>query len=168
MIALLRLVPTSVWVGIAAAIAVMAALWAVDRNGYSRGAAEVRAQWEMERAEQIARIAELEKRNAQVVVKEVIKYRDRVKVVREKAEEVIREIPVLVPVDIPALPGAVRVLHDAAAGGELPDDPAGAARAAEAVEVPALVETVADNYAACRADAERLVALQNIVKGSMP
>jgi hypothetical protein len=54
------------------------------------------------------------------------------------------------------------VLHDAAARGE----PADAAGNTDAAAVPAqdAAATVIDNYSACRANAEQLVALQNWAK----
>jgi hypothetical protein len=97
---------------------------------------------------------------------EVIRYRDRIKTVEVQGAEVIKEIPVLVPMDSPLLAGGFRVFHDAAASGHMPDDPAGAARAAAPVEAPTLASVVGENYAQCRAQAEQLLALQAILKGT--
>lgn len=116
-----------------------------------------------EKAAYEKQVTELKAKQQQVVTRTVIEYRDRIKIVKEKGDEIVREVQVLVPADSPLLAGGVRVAHDAAASGHLPDDPAGAAAAAESVEAAALLTTVAENYQSCRADAERLIALQGLV-----
>jgi hypothetical protein len=157
----LRAIPASVWAGLAAAIALMAALWWVDGNGYERGAAAVQVKWDAERVETAKIIAAEKARQAQVVERVVVQYVDRVKVIRERGEEVIREVEKLVPVGSCDLPGGFRVLHDAAAGAQpLPADTAAAAAAADAVEATAAARIVAENYAACHENSTRLIALQ--------
>ncbi len=96
---------------------------------------------------------------------EVIKYVDRVQVVRARAETIIKEVPVYVPAQADAdcviNRGFVR-LHDAAAAGDpgLPD-PAGDPDAAPAgVALSTVAETVADNYGTCHQVREQLIALQ--------
>jgi hypothetical protein len=163
-LALLRLVPTSVWLGLAAALAVMAGAWAIDHHGYNRGAAEVQIKWDKDRAELQAALEREKARQAQVVEKVVIEYRDRVKVIKEKGDEIVKAVPYYVRASC-ALPGGWRVLHDAAASGSFPEDPDGAIAAAEPVEGVAAAETVASNYAACRADQARLAALQQLLAG---
>lgn len=162
--AALKLVPGWVWLAIGVAIACMGAIYAIDHNGYTRGAAAVQVKWDTERAAMQTQIAKEKERQAQVVVRTVIEYQDRIKVVKEKGDEIVRQIPVLVPSGGCLLGGGFRVLHDAAASGELPADPGSAAAAADPVEASAAIETVAENYAACRADQARLTALQQLVK----
>jgi hypothetical protein len=159
----LALVPRSVWIGLGAALLVAVGIGYVDHKGYSRGKAEVQAEWDTERAHTALVIASLKEKQQQVVTRTVIEYRDRVKVVKEKGDEVIKEIQVLVPLDSPLLAGGVRVAHDAAARGRLPDDPEGTARAASPVETLTVLSTVAENYGTCRAEYEKLVALQTLV-----
>lgn len=82
--------------------------------------------------------------------------------VRTITKTIIREVPVYVSAnDCPMSPG-FRVLHDAAAAGELPDP----ARIPDAAPVtpPVLAETVADNYGTCRETAQRLIDLQGWVR----
>ncbi len=66
-----------------------------------------------------------------------------------------------VPADI-VLPGVYRMLHDAAATATVP----GAADLAAAGPVAAqdLAETVAENYAACEANRQQLIAVQEWVR----
>lgn len=93
----------------------------------------------------------------------VTQYVDRVQVVRERGKEIIKEVAVYVPMDAGCdLPGAWRVLHDAAARGRLPQ-PADAADAAPASAHDA-ARTVAHNYSACHETAQQLTALQDWVR----
>lgn len=166
-LALLRLVPTSVWFGLGAALALIAGAWALDHHGYERGAADVHIAWSLEH-EAMQKALDVERaRQAQVVEKVVVEYRDRVKIEKEKADAITQYVPIMVDRDC-TLSGGFRVLHDAAATGALPEDPAGVARAAAPVEAPAVATTVAENYATCRADQARLTALQQLVKESSP
>lgn len=164
MFALLKLVPTSVWVGIAAGLALIAAIWWVDDNGFDRGAASVQVKWDADKNRMAALLAREKARQSQVVEKVVVEYRDRIKVVKEKGDEIVKAVPYFVRSEC-ELPAGWRVLHDAAAAGSFPDDPERAIAAAKPVESVAAAETVAANYASCRADQARLAALQQLVKG---
>lgn len=107
---------------------------------------------------------EAEARAKETAARVVVEYRDRVKVIREPVPgetqliEVIRETPGLC-----AAPPAFRLLHDSAASGSaLPDDPARVDAAP--VPIEAIAQTVTENYRIARENAERLEALQEIVK----
>lgn len=97
---------------------------------------------------------------ARVVVTEkvVLKYLPAITKIQTVTETIIKEVPTYVSDnDCPMSPG-FRVLHDAAAAGELPDR----ARIADAtaVSAPAIAETVAENYGTCLENAKRLEGLQ--------
>lgn len=81
--------------------------------------------------------------------------------VRTVTQAIIKEVPIYVKAADCPMPGGFRVLHDAAAHGEIPD----AAGIADAAAVPAqdVAATVADNYGACHATAARLTGLQDWV-----
>lgn len=49
MFAFLKLVPTSVWIGLAAAVALLGLVWAIDHRGEVRGAARVQAAWDADK-----------------------------------------------------------------------------------------------------------------------
>ena len=102
-------------------------------------------------------------RQAQDTVKVVTQYVDRVRVVREKGDTIIKEIPVYVPVQADAActinRGFVR-LHDAAAAGELPEPARDADAAAAGIALSAVAGTLAANYQTCHENAEQLRALQ--------
>lgn len=91
---------------------------------------------------------------------EVIKYVDRIKVIKEKASVIEKQIPVYIPVDAPDVAGGFRLLHDAAATGVpiaesvQPDDGA-------PVPLADVAATVTANYAQCAADKELIVLWQD-------
>lgn len=136
-------------------IALAGALWA----GYMAWREHQRELGREEVRAEFARQAQAADRKREVITQVV--ERDVVRVVKQielVTETITKEIPVYVPSDLPPLPGGFRVLHDAAARGEVPD-PAASADAA-AVAPAAAAETIAANYGACRADQERLRAFQ--------
>lgn len=119
------------------------------------GRAEVRLQYaEQARRTDAARAAvaaPIAQRHAQAVER-----------IRTVTKTITKEVPVYVPSDSCPLPGGFRVLHDAAAHGEVPEP----ARSADAAAVPAqdAAATVADNYGTCRETAQRLTDLQEWIR----
>lgn len=75
---------------------------------------------------------------------------------------IIKEVPTYVKTTDCPMPGGFRVLHDAAANGELPD-PARVADAAPAAAAT-VATTIADNYGTCQETAARLSGLQDWVR----
>ena len=105
----------------------------------------------------------IHERQAQARVKVITQYVVRVRIVREKGETIIKEVPVYVPVQADAAcsinRGFVR-LHDAAAAGELPEPARDADVASAGIALSAVAGTVAANYQTCHENAEQLRALQ--------
>ena len=135
--------------------------------GWIKGADHVQAKWDATAQEQILQAATVREQQAQATVKVVTQYVDRVRVVREKGETIIKEVPIYVPVQADAActinRGFVR-LHDAAAAGELPEPARDADAAAKGIALSAVAGTVATNYQTCHENAEQLRALQVWVK----
>ncbi|WP_186024246.1 hypothetical protein [Burkholderia gladioli] len=96
-------------------------------------------------------------------VKVVTQYVDRVQVVREKGDTIIKEVPVYVDREadracvVPV--GFVRV-HDGAAANVPVGDPGSADAAPSGIALSAVAATVAGNYTTCHENAEQLIALQ--------
>ena len=134
--------------------------------GWIKGASHVQAQWDAAIQQQALQTAAARERQAQATVKVVTQYVDRVRVVREKGDTIIKEVPVYVPVQADAActinRGFVR-LHDAAAAGELPEPARDADAAATGIAISAVAGTVAANYQTCHENAEQLRALQTWV-----
>ena len=139
------------------AVALIAA--AIAAAGWMNGAAHVQAKWDAATVKQSLKVARVEMAQTESTVKVVTKFVDRVRVVKETGAALTREVVRYVPSDSCDLPPGYRVLHDAAARGEHAD----AAGNTDAAAVPAqdAAAAVIDNYSACHANAEQLVALQN-------
>ena len=101
-------------------------------------------------------------------VKVVTKYVDRVRLMREKGDTIIKEVPVYVPAQADAActvnRGFVR-LHDAAAAGELPTSTGDSDAAASSLALSTVATTVTANYQTCHENAEQLRALQGWIAG---
>jgi hypothetical protein len=112
--------------------------------GWIKGAGHVQVQWDAAIQQQALHVAAVRERQAQTTVKVVTQYVDRVRVVREKGETIIKEVPVYVPVQADAActinRGFVR-LHDAAAAGELPEPTRDADAAATGLALSAVAGT---------------------------
>lgn len=131
--------------------------------GWIKGASHVQAQWDAAIQQQALQAAAVRERQAQATVKVVTQYVDRVRVVREKDDTIIKEVPVYVPVQADAActinRGFVR-LHDAAAAGELPEPARDADAPATDLALSAVAGTIAINYQTCHENAQQLRALQ--------
>ena len=131
--------------------------------GWIKGASHVQAQWDAAIQQQALQTAAIRERQSQATVKVVTQYVDRVRIVREKGETIIKEVPVYVPVQADAActinRGFVR-LHDAAAAGDLPEPARDVDAAATGIALSAVAGTVAANYQTCHENAEQLTALQ--------
>ena len=67
--------------------------------GWFRGASHVQAQWDAAIQQQSLQIAALRQKQGEATVKVVTQYVDRVRIVREKGDTLIKEVPVYVPVE---------------------------------------------------------------------
>lgn len=139
--------------------------WKIHAYGaarYAEGEADVQAQWDKQKRADADAAAKLQAEANRVSTKIVTQYVDRVRVVREKSNAIVRQVPVFVPPGLPDLPGGFRLLHDAAAANE--PLPSGAS-VFDAAPVPAqtVAATVADNYGTDHETAERLISLQDLV-----
>ena len=148
-----------------AALIFAGAEWQVYRKGREAGRAEIQLQWDKQ--VQVAEKAVRVQADAQqkVITQTVTQFVEKAAQERIFYRDIIREVEKNVPNDLPMLPGSFRVLHDAAAAGaKLSEsgDPPGVAAAAVAPADVAV--TVAENYASCNYDQERLQVLQRIVK----
>lgn len=144
----------------------LALLAAVFVWGHATGARSVRDDWNAANAAQAIKLAEAETRAANVTTKIVTEYVDRVRVVREKAKTIVKEVPVYVTPEADAacvVPrGFVRV-HDGAARNEVPGPAEGTDDAASGVALSAVAEVTAENYGTYHEVAEQLKALQKWV-----
>lgn len=148
-----------IWVKAAIAAAIIAALaglgWFIHDSIYDRGYNTAKAEYEQ--AAEATRIAHQEEIDG--LAKSFALKAAKQRVI---TQTIIKEVDKYVPNTLPLLPAGFRVLHDAAAAGKAPVDPAGTDVAPVAPSTVAAA--VATNYANCRYDQERLEALQAIVR----
>lgn len=127
--------------------------------------ARLREQWDAANAAQAVAVAEVREKQAEETVEVVTQYVDRVRIVRAKADTIIKEVPVYVTAEADAAcavnRGFVRLHDSAAAGDGLPGTPELADAAPAAVALSAVAGTVAANYSRCHENAEQLMALQD-------
>ena len=135
--------------------------------GWLKGVSHVQAQWDAATAAQQQAQSQIQTRQAQATVQVVTQYVDRIQVVREKGDTILKEVPIYVPVQAdaacPINLGLVS-LHDAAATGELPTTPGDIDAPAEGLALSALASAVATNYQICHENAEQLKALQDWIR----
>ena len=135
--------------------------------GWAKGAVHVQDQWDTAVAKQEAQDAGVRVRQAEATVKVVTQYVDRIRVIREKGDVIIKEVPKYVTPEADARctvnTGFVR-LHDAAAANEVPAAPGIADASPAGIALSAVAETVADNYQRCHENAAQLTALQDLVR----
>lgn len=142
---------------------IAAVIFATHTIAWFQGANHVHAQWQAQRQQAQLVVAHAQKQQAEATVTVVTKFVDRIKTVEGKT----REIEKLVPVYLPAaadcrLPAGFRLLHDAAASGDLlPATPGRLDDAARQVEPAAAAETLVHNYGTCHAWREQLIGLQD-------
>lgn len=128
---------------------------------YEAGQAAMQAKWDKAVERGRKEVERLRTEAGKVTVRTEVQYRDRVKVIREKGDALVREVPVFVPAGS-VLSGGFRLFHDAAAAGGPVPDPAAIADAAP-IDAQAVAGTVADNYATFHETAQRLTSLQDWV-----
>ena len=131
--------------------------------GWTKGSQHVQTQWDTATQQQALHAATERERQANTAVKVVTQYIDRIRIVHEKGDTIIKEVPVHVPAQADAActinRGFVR-LHDAAAQGELSEPARNPDAAAAGLALSAVARTVAANYQTCLENAEQLRALQ--------
>ena len=131
--------------------------------GWVKGAGHVQTKWDAAAQQQALQATAVREEQAQATVEVITEYVDRVRVVREKGDTIIKEVPVYVPVQADAActinRGFVR-LHDAGAAGALPEPARDTDAAAADIALSAVAGTVATNYQTCHETAEQLRALQ--------
>lgn len=139
----IKSLPWQAWV----LIALMASHWLWGEWRYDKG--YTKAQNEIEAETKII----VEERIVETTKVETV-YVDRIREIKVKGDEIIREVEVFVPVDSGMLGGGWRLFHDASARNTIPD-PAEIPHAAPVAAQDAAA-VVSENYTACNAYIEQL------------
>ena len=134
---------------------------------YLYGGYGVNKYWLDEVKKQKEEIARIEKESQQVTEKIVVKYKEKVKVVKEKGDVIIQKVPEYITKESDTkciVPNSFVVLHDSAAKNEVPSTSAGVDEGASAVKLSDVARTVTINYNNYHQLTEQLKALQDWVK----
>jgi len=146
------------------ALVLLGALWLYHTiTSHRIDDAEIRAAAAENQARNLADALTTRKDSERIVTQ----YVDRVQIVREKGQTIVRKVPLYVPASADAaciVPAGFVRLHDAAATSAMPDAPGAADAQASGVALSTVASTVTDNYTTCHATAEQLTALQDWVR----
>ncbi len=148
-------------------IGILAIVASAFVGGCQHGAKSVTAKWDAERVETEIKFHQLVAKQAQATTQVVTQYVDRVKAVKQRGADIVKEVKVYVPTQADAacaVPRGFVRMHDAAAEGVIPDAPSLADASPSGVALSTTAATVADNYGRYHEVAEQLKSLQQWVR----
>ena len=134
---------------------------------YMEGGIATQEKWEAKVAEVKLEMAKKETASAETTVKVVTKYVNKVQIVKEKGNDIIKQVPVYITKDADAkcdVPTGFVVLHDSASRNEVPDTTRKIDATTSPVKISGVAETVVDNYTTYHQVAEQLRSLQEWVR----
>lgn len=145
----------------------VAAIAALVFGVYMEGGISNQERWEAKVAEAKLEMAKKEAASAEASVKVVTKYIDRVTVVKENGDAIIREVPKFISAKSDSMcvvPNGFVLLHDSASRNEVPDASGSTNEGASEVKLSGVATTVAENYTTYYQVSEQLKALQEWVR----
>jgi len=134
---------------------------------YLSGGISNDARWKEKVAEMELAVAKKEVKSAEETTKVVTKYIETVKIVKEKGDVIIKEVPKYITKESDAkcpIPNTFVVLHDSASKNEIPEPTRLANEGTSETKLSTVTETVVENYSICHQNAEQLKALQEWIK----
>ena len=134
---------------------------------YMEGGIATQEKWEAKVAEVKIEMAKKETASAETTVKVVTKYVNKVQIVKEKGNDIIKQVPVYITKDADTkcdVPTGFVVLHDSASRNEVPDATRKVDATTSSVKISGVAETVVDNYTTYHQVAEQLRSLQEWVR----
>lgn len=134
---------------------------------YMQGGINVQRDWEAKVAAMQVEMAKREAEAANATVKTVTEYVDKVTVIKEKGDEIIKEVPVYITKESDSkcvIPNSFVMLHDSASKGEVPDSTRPVDETASSTKLSTVGETVFANYTTYYQVAQQLRSLQDWVK----
>jgi hypothetical protein len=134
---------------------------------FMEGGISNQEKWEAKVAEAKLEMAKKDVASAEATTKIVTKYVTVDRIVKEKGDAILKEIPKFISKDADAkcvVPNGFVVLHDSASVNEVPDSARSADEGASKVKISGIAETVTQNYTTYYQISEQLKALQDWVK----
>lgn len=123
--------------------------------------------WKLKVAAAELKAAQTETKSAEATVQVVTKYVERLKVVKEKGDVIIKEVPKYITEKSDAecvIPKSFVMLHDLASKNEVPNSTGVIDESASTTKLSTVAETVVINYKTYHELAEQLIALQDWIK----
>jgi hypothetical protein len=123
--------------------------------------------WEAKVAEAKLEMAKKDAASAEASTKVVTKYINKIEIVKEKGDAIVKEIPKFVTATADGqcvIPNGFVLLHDSASRNEIPDSTRGVDAGASEVKLSGVATTVTENYTLYYKVSEQLRSLQEWVK----
>lgn len=133
---------------------------------FAQGVSWKQDQYEMQLADAKIQVAIAEAKAAEVTTEVITEYVDRVQIVKEKGDVIIKEVPeYIVKYDSRCeLPNAFVELHDSAAQNKIPDSTRLADEGTSDIKLSGATETIVENYGTCHQIREQLKSLQDWIR----
>lgn len=134
---------------------------------YMEGGVSNQEKWEARVAEVKLEMAKKDAASAEATTKVVTKYVTVDRIVKEKGDAILKEVPKFISEDADAqcvVPNGFVLLHDSASRNEVPDSTRGVDEGASKVKLSGVAETVTTNYTTYHQVVEQLKSLQDWVK----
>jgi len=137
---------------------------AISAGLFFEGAVSNEEKWLAKVKEEEAKVAVVEVKSAEENVKVITKYVNKIQIVRETTDAIVKEIPIYITKDDDRkceLSNAAIVLHNSASQNTLPPGPGTIAPGASDVKASELLTTVTENYGTCYEIREQVKAWQD-------
>lgn len=134
---------------------------------YMEGGISNQEEWEAKVAEVKLEMAKKETASAEVTTKVITKYITKIEVVKEKGNEIIKQVPIYITKADDAqcvVSNGFVLLHDSASRNEVPDPTRKIDAGASEVKLSGVATTVTENYTTYHQVAEQLKSLQEWIK----
>jgi hypothetical protein len=134
---------------------------------YMEGGISNQERWEAKVAEAKLEMAKKDAASAEASTKVVTKYINKIEIVKEKGDAIVKEIPKFITATADGqcvIPNGFVLLHDSASRNEIPDSTRGVDAGASEVKLSGVATTVSENYTLYYKVSEQLRSLQEWVK----
>ena len=143
------------WIKLLIGVALLTGAWMWGRH-------QVQVKWDASKKEvkTVVRTVVRDQGRVNTVIK--TQFVEHIKVVKEKGDNIVQQIPVYISSDSCPLPGGFRILHDAAADNSIPRT----AEGTDAAPVPVreAASTIVSNYTTCHKAITNLYDLRDWVR----
>lgn len=134
---------------------------------YIEGGISNQIEWEAKVAQVKLDMAVKQVASADATAKVIVKYINKIQVIKETGDAIIKEIPIYITkIDDSkcVVPNGFVLLHDSASRNEVPITSSGIDETASTVKISAVANTVIENYTTYYQLAEQLKSLQDWIK----